>query len=167
MRANNELKVLLAGPSLAEDNALRKRLSGDYGLATAVTLEGAANVIESGEVDAVVSEQYYNDGRGVDLLQRMRAIQPNAIRILVLASARREEIVKAINDAAIYQVIGAPWEPEQISLMLKRALESRELARIHRYLSRELKFADAVLHQLRAQYADSVGAGLLLGPRSK
>jgi len=147
MRANNELKVLLAGPSLAEDNALRKRLSGDYGLATAVTLEGAANVIESGEVDAVVSEQYYNDGRGVDLLQRMRAIQPNAIRILVLASARREEIVKAINDAAIYQVIGAPWEPEQISLMLKRALESRELARIHRYLSRELKFADAVLHQ--------------------
>ena len=116
-------------------------------MATADTLEGAAKVIESGEVDAVVSEQYYNDGRGVDLLQRMRAVQPNAIRILVLASARREEIVKAINDAAIYQVIGAPWEPEQISLMLKRALESRELARIHRYLSRELKFADAVLHQ--------------------
>jgi two-component system response regulator HupR/HoxA len=44
-------------------------------------------------------------------------------------------------------VITSPWEPEQISLMLKRALESRELARIHRYLSRELKFADAVLHR--------------------
>jgi two-component system response regulator HupR/HoxA len=147
MRANNELKVLLAGPALAEDKALRKRLSGDYGLAMANTLGNAAKIIECGEVDAVVSEQYYDDGRGVDLLQRMRAIQPNAIRILVLASARREEIVKAINDAAIYQVIGTPWEPEQISLMLKRALESRELARIHRYLSRELKFADAVLHQ--------------------
>jgi two-component system response regulator HupR/HoxA len=147
MRANDELKVLLAGPVLAGDKALRKRLAGDYGLVMAETLERAAKVIDSGEVDAVVSEQYYNDGRGVDLLQRMRAVQPNAIRILVLASARREEIVKAINDAAIYQVIGTPWEPEQISLMLKRALESRELARIHRYLSRELKFADAVLHQ--------------------
>jgi two-component system response regulator HupR/HoxA len=61
--------------------------------------------------------------------------------------ARREEIVKAINDAAIYQVITSAWEPEQIGLLLKRALESRELARIHRYLSRELKFADAVLHR--------------------
>ncbi|HEY3230835.1 MAG TPA: hypothetical protein VGJ87_16540, partial [Roseiflexaceae bacterium] len=29
--------------------------------------------------------------------------------------------------------------------LIKRALESRELARRHRYLSRELKFADAVL----------------------
>ena len=148
MRANDELKVLLAGPVLAGDKALRKRLSGDYGLVMAETLERAAKVIDSGEVDAVVSEQYYNDGRGVDLLQRMRAVQPNAIRILVLASALAErKFVKAINDAAIYQVIGTPWEPEQISLMLKRALESRELARIHRYLSRELKFADAVLHQ--------------------
>jgi hypothetical protein len=64
MRANNELKVLLAGPALAGDKALRKRLSGDYGLAMADTLECAARVIESGEVDGVVSEQHYEDGRG-------------------------------------------------------------------------------------------------------
>jgi hypothetical protein len=91
----------------------------------------------------------YDDGRGVDFLQRMREPWPNAIRFLVLVSARREEIAKAINDAAIYQVIMAPWEPEQISLMLERARESCELARIHRYLSRELKFADSVLHRGR------------------
>ena len=35
MRANGELKVLLAGPALAGDKALRKRLSGDYGLVMA------------------------------------------------------------------------------------------------------------------------------------
>jgi len=147
MRSNDELKVLLAGPTLGADKALRKRISGDYGLLTADTIERAGKLMQSGDVDVVVSEQHYDDGRGVDFLQHMRVLQPNTIRILVLVSARREEIVKAINDAAIYQVIMAPWEPEQISLMLKRALESRELARIHRYLSRELKFADAVLHQ--------------------
>ena len=147
MVAKNEWSVLLAGPELAADKVLRRRLSGDYVLSTAETLKQAAKVLESGEIDVVVAEQQCADGRGVDFLQRMRGMQPNALRILVLASTRREEIVKAINDAAIYQVITAPWEPEQISLMLKRALESRELARIHRYLSRELKFADAVLHQ--------------------
>ena len=31
------------------------------------------------------------------------------------------------------------------ALLVKRALESREFARRHRYLSRELKFADSVL----------------------
>ena len=59
-------------------------------------------------------------------------MQPNTVRILALDKVRRDEIVKLINDDAIYQVVGVPWEPEQISLMLKRALESRELARRHR-----------------------------------
>jgi two-component system response regulator HupR/HoxA len=147
MRTNDELKVLLAGQSLATDKALRKRLSGDYVLVGADTVERAEKAMQSTDIDVIVSEQLYDDGRGVDFLQRMRVLRPNTMRFLVLVSARREEIVKAINDAAIYQVIMAPWEPEQISLMLKRALESRELARIHRYLSRELKFADAVLHR--------------------
>jgi two-component system, NtrC family, response regulator HupR/HoxA len=146
MPPTDEPKVLLAGPTLAADRLLRKRLSGDYILQTAETIERASAAMESGNIDVVVSEQQYADGRGVDFLQRMRVVHPNSLRLLVLASARRDEIVKAINDAAIYQVITSPWEPEQISLLLKRALESRELARIHRYLSRELKFADAVLH---------------------
>ena len=139
MPPTDEPKVLLAGPTLAADRLLRKRLSGDYILQTAETIERAAAAMESEDIDVVVSEQHYADGRGVDFLQRMRVVHPNSLRLLVLASARRDEIIKAINDAAIYQVITPPWEPEQLSLLLKRALESRELARIHRYLSRELQ----------------------------
>lgn len=147
MRSSGEWSIVLAGPQLSADKSLRTRLSRDYTLSVAPTVRAADGVIQRGEVDVVVAEQHLDDGRGVDFLQRLRILQPNTIRILVLANARRSEIVKAINDAAIYQVISPPWEPEQICLMLKRALESRELARMHRYLSRELKFADAVLHR--------------------
>lgn len=146
MQSNGEWSVLLAGPAVAPDKALRKRLSGDYMLSFAESVAGASKMMESGDVDVIVCEQQFPDGRGVDFLQRMRVLQPNTIRILILSNTDHDEIVKAINDAAIYQVVGAPWEPEQISLMLMRALEGRELARMHRYLSRELKFADAVLH---------------------
>ena len=147
MVLNREWRILLGGPALAADRNLRKRLSSDYVLATAECVERARDLMESGDIDVVLSEQQYPDGRGVEFLQGIRITQPNAIRILVLANARRDEIVKAINDAAVYQVISAPWDAEQISLILKRALEGRELARIHRYLSRELKFADSVLHR--------------------
>jgi two-component system response regulator HupR/HoxA len=132
MPPTDEPHVLLAGPALAADRLLHKRLSGDCILGTAQTIEAATAVMESGDIDVVLSEQQYADGRGVDFLQRMRGVHPNSLRILVLVSARREEIVKAINDAAIYQVITSPWEPELVSLLLKRALESRELARIAR-----------------------------------
>lgn len=147
MPRDNEWNVLLVGPTLAKDRLLGRRLGADYKLQTAASLDQAIGAIGPTEVDVAVVEQQLTDGRGVSFLQRLRVASPNTIRILVLASARREEVVTAINDAAIYQVIMAPYEPEQISLMLKRALESRELARIHRYLSRELKFADAVLHR--------------------
>lgn len=153
MRRNGEWAILLVGSSLAADKALRKRLSVDYELSSANTLTQAIKAMEEGDIDVVISEQHYPDGRGVDFLQRMRVVHPNTIRILAMNTVRQDEIVKLINDAAIYQVMGVPWEPEQVSLMLKRALESRELARRHRYLSHELKFADAVLHRQNERMA--------------
>ena len=143
----SEWKVLLAGAGLASDKGLRRRLGRDYVLTVVDSLQEATSQIESSDIDVVVAEQELVDGRGVDLLQRMRVHMPHAIRILVLATTRRDEIISLINDAAIYQIISAPWESEQVCLVLKRALESRELARMHRHLSRELKFADAVLHR--------------------
>lgn len=56
-------------------------------------------------------------------------------------------MLRAINEAAVYQVVASPWHGEHLMLLVKRALESRELARRHRYLSRELKFADSVLRR--------------------
>lgn len=147
MQRSDEWKILLAGPKLTVDEVLCKRLSVDYDLSFASTLDEAAKRMEMGDVDIVLTEQQFADGRGVDFLKQMRVVQPNTIRILALDKLHHEEIVKLINDAAIYQVISVPWEPEQISLILKRALESRELARRHRYLSHELKFADSVVHR--------------------
>lgn len=147
MQRNDEWEILLAGPTLAADKKLSKRLAVDYDLSFATTLAQAIKLMEVRDIDVVLTEQQYADGRGVDFLKQMRVIQPNTIRILALDKVRRDEIVQLINDAAIYQVLGVPWEPEQISLLLKRALESRELARRHRYLSHELKFSDAVLHR--------------------
>jgi two-component system response regulator HupR/HoxA len=147
MQRNGEWVVLLVGSALATDRALRKRLTVDYELLSANTLVQATRLMDTGNVDVVITEQQYPDGRAVDFLQKMRVAHPDAIRILVMNTVRQAEIVQLINDAAIYQVVRAPWEPEQISLMLKRALESRELARRHRYLSHELKFADVVMHR--------------------
>ncbi len=139
--------VYLVGTDVLADPALHRHLSGQYavhGMARAADVELR---MHEHPPDVVVCEQQLEDLRGVDLLQKMRVAMPHAVRVLALQSARREEMVRAINDAAVYQVISPPFEPEQLALMLKRALESRELSRIHRYLSRELKFADAVIRR--------------------
>ena len=47
----------------------------------------------------------------------------------------------AVAPAAIYQFVRKPLDAEQVGLVVKRALETRELARRHRLLSREFKFS--------------------------
>lgn len=137
--------VFLIGKGPLADRGLHKCLRHHYEVHCLSKASEVASLAQGHPPDVLVCEQQLDDARGIELLHRMRIDHPHAVRLLVLQSARRDEMVCAINDAAVYQVISQPFEPEQLALMLKRALESRELSRIHRYLSRELKFADAVI----------------------
>ena len=145
MSSASEFCIFLVGTDTLADRALLKHLRREYTVHSVGRAADVEKLTAEHRPDVLVCEQQLEDARGVDLLQRMRVAQPHAVRVLALRSAHREEMVRAINDAAVYQVISQPFEPEQLALVLKRALESRELSRIHRYLSRELKFADAVI----------------------
>lgn len=147
MSAGPEFCVFLVGAEVLADRALQRQLARRYLLRWAGRAADVEALLQERVPDVVVCEQQLGDERGVDLLQRMRVQHPHALRVLALQSARRDEIVRAINDAAVYQVVTLPFEPEQLTQILERALESRELARIHRHLSRELKFADAVIRR--------------------
>jgi two-component system response regulator HupR/HoxA len=145
MASTREFCVFLVGTGVLAETGLRRHLNTQYEVRLLAT---AAEVVAAQRPpDAIVCEQHLADRRGVDLLHQLRFDHPHAIRVLVLQNARREEMVRAINDAAVYQVVSPTFEPEQLALVLKRALESRELSRIHRYLSRELKFADDVIRR--------------------
>jgi two-component system response regulator HupR/HoxA len=145
MSSAPEFHVFLVGNDVLADRALHRHLRRQYSVHCVSRAADVAKLMEERTPDVLVCEQQLEDGRGVDLLQQMRVEHPNTVRVLALKSARRDEMVRAINDAAVYQVVTPPFEPEQLALLLQRALESRELSRIHRYLSRELKFADAVI----------------------
>lgn len=144
-----EWQVVLVGPRLRNDARLRRRLGAEYRVDTHDRAREAMAAMgeDDGTADLVIVEQVLLDGRGVDLLRELRVRHPDTVRLLVLDNADTQVVRDAINDAAVYQVVMTPWQPEQVHLMVRRALESRELARIHRYLSRELKFADSVVHR--------------------
>ena len=145
MSSAPEFCVFLVGTDVLRDRALHRHLKRQYAVHVVGRAADLGGLMLEHSPDVVVCEQQLEDARGVDLLQHLRVQSPNTVRVLALQNARREEMVRAINDAAVYQVISPPFEPEQLSLLLQRALESRELSRIHRHLSRELKFADAVI----------------------
>lgn len=108
----------------------------DYRVLLARSPVEAFAALSNAHVDLVIA----GDGReGVDLLSGLRISHPDIIRILVV-EADSQLSRQAVSPAAIYQFVREPLDAEQIGLLVKRALETRELARRHRLLSREFKF---------------------------
>jgi len=113
----------------------------EYRVLTARTDHEAMMLVEKAHVDlALVEDRRDVDGCG--FLSRLRTSHPDILRVVVLseASSRSRD---AVARAAVYQFLRQPLDAEQASLVVKRGLETRELARRHRLLSREFKLADS------------------------
>lgn len=116
-------------------------LSAQYGyrVLAARSIGDAGSALADAHVDLVMAEGD-GSGEGLDFLSTLRVSHPDIIRILVLGS-QSNPARQALSPAAIYQFVRKPLDAEQVGLVVKRALETRELARRHRLLSREFKFS--------------------------
>ncbi|MGA2287791.1 sigma-54 dependent transcriptional regulator [Bradyrhizobium sp.] len=116
----------------------------DYRVLTARCPEDAADALSDAHVDIVLAE-HGAGGDGLEFLANLRISHPDVIRVLAL-DATTVLTKQAISPAAIYQFVRKPLDAKQIGLVVERGLESRELARRHRMLSREFKFPADSMH---------------------
>ena len=147
MKPDGTCTVLVVDDDAASRAELIRCFEDDYRVLATVSLRDAISIQDTEEVDVALCAQRVASASGVDFFREMRVSHPEAIRILIAGPMDRDEMVRSINEAAVYQVVASPWHGDQLRLLVRRALESRELARRHRYLSRELKFADSVLRR--------------------
>ncbi len=80
-------------------------------------------------IDVVISDFLMPGLNGVELLKRIRARQPEAVRILLTGFADKENAIRAINEVAIYQYIEKPWDNDDLLLLIRNALSERNLRR--------------------------------------
>ncbi len=106
---------------------------------------------------------------GFEVLDRIKEIDPNIISIVITGYATVESAVEAMKKGA-YDFLPKPFTPEELRIIIRRALERRELAREAENLRREKKlleenFITLVSHQLRSplvavqQYFETIIAG--------
>ncbi len=134
VEAEQPAQVLLAG-------CLQK----DYQVPTTTSGQAAFDILADNEVDLVLCDLVLSDISGVEFFSHIGVAIPETMRVLLTDCL--DEVIRSINEAAVYRIMSRTWQSDQLRLLIRRALENRELARLHRYLSRELKFADEVLRQ--------------------
>lgn len=135
--------VLIIAKDLEEWRPAIEELTQGYGY-RALTASSAASanmVAQEAHVDVVICDRRVGDDDGIEVLKSFRVSQPTIVRLLVKEGGTNGSAVTTPKEGAVYQFVRRPLDPEQIGLIVKRALETRELARRHRLLSRELKFS--------------------------
>lgn len=136
--------VLIVAGSDPRWAAIAETLSDeyDYRVLSADTVDDAVDTLSNAHVDIALVEDG-PDRSGLRFLTDLRISHPDVVRILTLDPSTELDH-RDMTPAGIYQLIRKPLDAKQIGLMVERGLESRELSRRHRLLTREFKIpADA------------------------
>ncbi|WP_026607799.1 sigma-54 dependent transcriptional regulator [Methylocapsa acidiphila] len=114
----------------------------DYRVIVAERGGDAAEAINDAHVDLILADVDMADCDVIAFLSRLRFTHPNLVRILLVEGESCAGLNEALTRTAAYQYLTKPLQAEQACLVVKRALETGELARRHRRLVRELKIGD-------------------------
>ncbi|ABC30741.1 FOG: CheY-like receiver [Hahella chejuensis KCTC 2396] len=94
----------------------------------------AIDALKKEPVDLVISDYRMPEMNGVELLNSLKDVRPEALRILLSGQADIDGVTSAINDAEIYRFISKPWSDEDLLMTLENALEHNALVRENRRL---------------------------------
>jgi response regulator RpfG family c-di-GMP phosphodiesterase len=117
-------------------------LRREFRVLKADSAEVGYRIMQQEEVHIVMTDQRMPDITGVQLLSKVKARHPHAVRMLFTGFADLDSIVAAINHGHVYQFLKKPWQPEELLAAVRQAaLEYDRLAMLA--IERE-KLADEV-----------------------
>src|SRR3979411_3003402 len=125
----------------------------DIALHSATSAVRALEMAMIHDIDLVITDQRMPEMTGLQFLARVREVRPRALRVLLTAFPDTSVALKAINEGLLYRFILKPWEPEDMRVTVRRALETKRLSDEH----------DRLVNQLRTSYDELVQSEHMAG----
>ena len=125
-----------------EEQALkyfRMAFENDFRVLTATSADAGWALVEAAKppVGVLVTDQRMPEKTGTELLQRVRRIQPDIVRLLATAYSDLDAAIDAVNSGAIYKYLVKPWDVRELRVTLRRAMDYFVLKRERDLLLRE------------------------------
>ncbi len=107
--------------------------------------EALATLAGDTEVDVVMSDQRMPEMSGVQFLERARAVRPDATRLLFTGYADIKAVIDAVNRGHIARYVAKPWDVDELTAVIRQAVDQHVLIAEKNRLLRELKETNARL----------------------
>jgi len=134
--------ILIVDDQVEILHTLQRLFKREYQVFIANSGREALEILKKEPVSLILSDQRMPGMDGVSFLDASRAIQPDAIRILITGYADIDASINAVNKAKIYQYVSKPFEPEELLLLVRGAVEKYNLKKQNDRLRDELKQAN-------------------------
>lgn len=110
--------------------AFRAFFRKKYTVFTALSALEAEQILESNEVDIIISDQRMPNTTGIEFLEGTIKKHPDSIRLLITGQTDIETVIEAINRGQISQYLKKPWDWDKFKLILENCsyiVENRRL----------------------------------------
>ncbi len=136
-------KILIIDDDILICETLRFALKDKYRIFTATNIKEAINIYNSEQINLIITDLRLSQESGMDLFYKIRAINSNAVVILMTAYGSVELIIKAIKEG-VFHYINKPIDLNELELIIEQGLKFSELYKEIEYLNERLntKYSD-------------------------
>ncbi len=135
--------------------ALEALLSDEYRVFTAADGESALQAMEQHDIILILTDERMPGMSGTELLEKVKQMYPDVIRIMISSYFDQESLMKAIREVQVHDVISKPWQSGEVTFTVARwVAQYRKFKRMeekaNRYtvVQKELEKANEVIQQL-------------------
>jgi two-component system, NtrC family, response regulator PilR len=133
-----QTRILIVDDELSMRDFLSILLEREgYATDRAENAESAVNMLDSAGYDLIISDVQMPGLNGLDLLKMVKRSAPETAVLLITAFSTSEQAVEAMKFGA-YDYIAKPFKVEEIKVLVKNALEKRDLERENLRLKKEI-----------------------------
>jgi signal transduction histidine kinase len=131
--------------------SLYRQFRRDYAVYTARSADEAYRILLTTPVQVVISDQRMPDMCGTEFLAKVKTEFPDVIRLLLTGYSDIQAVIEAINEGSIYRYVTKPWDPTELSTIVREAFERYRLQAENQQLLTELRESNARLEQRVAE----------------
>lgn len=112
--------------------------------------------------DFVIADFHMPQMNGVDFLEQVRDLQPDAVRLMLSACTDFDTVRKAVNRAEVFRYISKPWTATELEEIIRLALVRRDKVMEDRRLADQLRAqrGELTLQELEARRLEEEEPGI-------
>jgi DNA-binding NtrC family response regulator len=129
--------LLVEDDDLSRDSLTRLLKMSAFTVKGAASGKIALSLLTHEQFDIIITDLFLPDSNGIDILKQAKEFSPYTEVILITGHASAETAVKAMKEGA-FDYITKPLNFDELSILISKALEKRQLLTENVYLKKQL-----------------------------